>query len=260
MTDPAVNLDKARRLIDEAQIEACLHGDEEAWDIFSVQATPVIFTAVRRTLERYTQRASIDDVHDLAQDIFLRLVKDNCRLLRNYDSSRSAVSTWLTVIARSSRPSLAALGVGQVAASVLDGAALAAAFEGADVVYHLAGRVSRDPADAATLRTLHVDGTRAVMKAARQQGVGRVVLASTSGTVGCATTPYQVAHDLVSLAEGYALGHQVLGQIGGQQETVGSGYGHRVGMESEGADHRSQRGQRAHGRIHAIEERLFVLL
>ncbi len=88
-------------MINEAQIEACLHGDEEAWDTFSIQATPLIFAAVRRTLERYTQRASVDDAHDLAQEVFLRLVKDGCRLLRSFDPTRASLSTWLTLIARS---------------------------------------------------------------------------------------------------------------------------------------------------------------
>jgi dihydroflavonol-4-reductase len=54
---------------------------------------------------------------------------------------------------------------------------------GATVVFHLAGLVSRDPDDAGRMMRLHIDGTRAVIEAMARHGVGRLVLASTSGTI-----------------------------------------------------------------------------
>src|SRR3990167_2000065 len=44
------------------------------------------------------------------------------------------------------------------------------AVAGVEGVFHLAGRVSRDPADAAALYDLHVRGTRNVCEAALGQG------------------------------------------------------------------------------------------
>ena len=41
------------------------------------------------------------EVEDLTQDVFLRLCKDNFRLLRSYDASRAGLSTWITIVARS---------------------------------------------------------------------------------------------------------------------------------------------------------------
>ncbi len=41
------------------------------------------------------------EVDDLVQDVFVRLCKDDCRLLRQYDPARAGLSTWLTVVARS---------------------------------------------------------------------------------------------------------------------------------------------------------------
>lgn len=61
--------------------------------------------------------------------------------------------------------------------------ALAAALSGVRQVFHLAGRVSRDPEDAEALRRVHVDGTRRLAAAAREAGVRRIVLVSTSGTI-----------------------------------------------------------------------------
>ena len=101
----------------------------------------------------------------------------------------------VTSVARSTARALDRPGVTQVVGSILDAEALARAVEGADVVYHLAGLVSRDPRDAEAMRRLHVDGTRQVLEAARAAGARRVVLASTSGTVGCARTPDVVAGD-----------------------------------------------------------------
>src|SRR5690242_5719017 len=41
------------------------------------------------------------DVEDLVQEVFVRLCKDEFRLLKTYDPSRAGLSTWLTIVARS---------------------------------------------------------------------------------------------------------------------------------------------------------------
>src|SRR5690348_18306661 len=41
------------------------------------------------------------EVEDLTQEVFLRLCKDDFRLLRSYDPVRASLSTWLTIVARS---------------------------------------------------------------------------------------------------------------------------------------------------------------
>jgi RNA polymerase sigma-70 factor (ECF subfamily) len=41
------------------------------------------------------------EVEDLAQEVFLRLCKDDFRLLRSYDPRRAGLSTWITIVARS---------------------------------------------------------------------------------------------------------------------------------------------------------------
>ena len=67
--------------------------------------------------------------------------------------------------------------------SVEDPAAAAAALDGVQAVFHLAGQVAFDPEDPASLYRLHVQGTRVVLEAAARAGVQRVVLASTSGAI-----------------------------------------------------------------------------
>ena len=87
-------------------------------------------------------------------------------------------------LARSRSGVLADLGVEHVRGDVLDGPELDRALEGVTGVFHLAGAVSRDPDDAQRMMRLHVDGTRRVLERMAAASVRRMVLASTSGTIG----------------------------------------------------------------------------
>src|SRR4029077_4746919 len=74
--------------------------------------------------------------------------------------------------------------VEDVRGDVLSGDELVEAVDGVSAVFHLAGAVSRDPGDAQRMMRLHVDGTRRVLERMAAAGVRRMVLASTSGTIG----------------------------------------------------------------------------
>jgi RNA polymerase sigma-70 factor (ECF subfamily) len=58
------------------------------------------------------------DVEDLVQEVFVRLCKDDFRLVKTYDPSRAGLSTWLTIVARSTARD--ALRRRQLAATPLD--------------------------------------------------------------------------------------------------------------------------------------------
>lgn len=75
-------------------------------------------------------------------------------------------------------------GAEAVQADLLDADALATAIDGCDAVIHLAGKVSRNKKDAAAMHQVHVEGTRSLLTAMKRAGVRRLVMASTSGTVG----------------------------------------------------------------------------
>ncbi|MDQ3820493.1 MAG: NAD-dependent epimerase/dehydratase family protein [Acidobacteriota bacterium] len=55
--------------------------------------------------------------------------------------------------------------------------------DGVAEIYHLAGRVSREPEDAREMYSVHVEGTRLLCDAASAAGVKTIVMASTSGTI-----------------------------------------------------------------------------
>lgn len=99
----------------------------------------------------------------------------------------------ITALARSNSPVLTDLGIVQLRGSVSEGPELEEALRGCEAVFHLAGVVSRDPEDSQRMMRTHVDGTRRVMEAAARQGVRRVVLASTSGTIAVSAT--EAIHD-----------------------------------------------------------------
>ncbi|MGH7269010.1 MAG: NAD-dependent epimerase/dehydratase family protein [Polyangiaceae bacterium] len=64
---------------------------------------------------------------------------------------------------------------------------------GCDGTFHCAGNVSRSPDLAEELYRVHVEGTKSVLDACAAAGVGRVVMASTSGTVAVSEDPGRIA-------------------------------------------------------------------
>ena len=75
--------------------DALLNGDRAAWESFVRRYGGLIVAAVRGVAGTH------GDIEDLTQEVFVRLCKDNCRLLRSYDPGRAGLSTWLTIVARS---------------------------------------------------------------------------------------------------------------------------------------------------------------
>jgi dihydroflavonol-4-reductase len=71
-----------------------------------------------------------------------------------------------------------------VKGDVRDPESVRRALAGVEGLCHLAGLVSRDPADARKMYDLHVEGTRNLLTAAAHAGLRRIVLASSSGTIG----------------------------------------------------------------------------
>lgn len=82
-------------MAEDGGFDALLSGSRQAWEAFVRRYAGLIVSAVRSVA------AASGDIEDFTQEVFARLCKDNFRLLRSYDPSRAAVSTWLTIVARS---------------------------------------------------------------------------------------------------------------------------------------------------------------
>jgi RNA polymerase sigma factor (sigma-70 family) len=76
-------------------LAALFGGDKRAWTAFVRRYAALIVAAVRSVAP------TSGDVEDLTQEVFVRLCKDDFRLFRSYDAARASLSTWLTIVARS---------------------------------------------------------------------------------------------------------------------------------------------------------------
>jgi RNA polymerase sigma-70 factor (ECF subfamily) len=82
-------------LPEDRGLDALTGGDKTAWDAFVRRYAGLIVAAVRGVAP------TPSDTEDLTQEVFVRLCKDNFRLLRTYDPARAGLSTWITIVARS---------------------------------------------------------------------------------------------------------------------------------------------------------------
>ncbi|MEQ1645516.1 MAG: NAD-dependent epimerase/dehydratase family protein [Pyrinomonadaceae bacterium] len=74
-------------------------------------------------------------------------------------------------------------GVKAVEGSVTNADDVAKACKNVSAIFHLAGKVSRDNDDAASMNNIHLQGTRLLCEAATEAGVETMLLASSSGTI-----------------------------------------------------------------------------
>ncbi|HXQ51053.1 MAG TPA: sigma-70 family RNA polymerase sigma factor [Stellaceae bacterium] len=74
---------------------ALIRGEKSAWDAFVRRYAGLILSAVRAVARDRS------DIEDLVQEVFARLCKDDYRLVKAYDPARAGLTTWLTVVARS---------------------------------------------------------------------------------------------------------------------------------------------------------------
>jgi RNA polymerase sigma factor (sigma-70 family) len=79
----------------DADLEQLLRGEEGAWEAFVRRYAGLVVAAVRGVAREG------NEIEDLTQEVFLRLCKDDFRLLRSYDPARAGLSTWITIVARS---------------------------------------------------------------------------------------------------------------------------------------------------------------
>jgi len=84
---------------DAALVKRLLGGSTDAWSDFVARYSSAIFGAVINTLRK--AGFNPDDGVDIAQDVYVRLCKDNYHLLKQFDPARASLRTWLGVVASS---------------------------------------------------------------------------------------------------------------------------------------------------------------
>lgn len=98
-----VQPDMALRLFDskqEVDLNQVVAGKKSAWDQFVLIYAPHLNTVVRSVLLRHGSHF-LTESEDVLQEVFLRLLAKDSRLLVNFDPKRSSLKTYLSIVARS---------------------------------------------------------------------------------------------------------------------------------------------------------------
>ena len=86
---------------DSGILERCLGASpQEAWEEFVRTYADLIWNAIHRTFALYNFAYRKEDAEDLFNDIFLSLLEDDFRKIRQFRGDNNcSLSTWLTVVA-----------------------------------------------------------------------------------------------------------------------------------------------------------------
>ncbi len=95
-----------------------------------------------------------------------------------------AIPVRILVRSRQKAAPLVKAGAVEVVGDITDPAAVTAALEGVNTVYHLAGRLFAPGVPASEYWRTHLEGTRVVVAACERRGVRRLVHCSTTGVLG----------------------------------------------------------------------------
>lgn len=81
-------------------IKRCVSGeDETSWEIFARKYSGLIWSSIKKTFHLYTFQNSKQDIEDIYSSVFLSLVEDDFRRLRQFRSKNAcSLSTWLAVV------------------------------------------------------------------------------------------------------------------------------------------------------------------
>jgi RNA polymerase sigma-70 factor (ECF subfamily) len=87
------------REIDRQLLDRCLGHEPGAWNDFVDRYMGLIYHVIHHVSHARTLTLTPDDIEDLASEIFLGIVDDDYRVLRQF-KGQSALATYLTVVAR----------------------------------------------------------------------------------------------------------------------------------------------------------------
>lgn len=86
--------------VDKDTLKKLINGDKKSWDRFVIESSSLIRAMVYKSMTAYTI-ANPSDIDDAIQNVYIRLLKDDFRLLKSYDANKASLSTWLGLISRS---------------------------------------------------------------------------------------------------------------------------------------------------------------
>lgn len=81
-------------------VEKCCRNDQIAWREFTLQYYPIVLDSVKQVFYRYKSSVEQDQIEDVCQQVFVKLLQNNTKALRNF-MWKSSLKTWLSVVASS---------------------------------------------------------------------------------------------------------------------------------------------------------------
>lgn len=80
-------------------LKKCLHGDRDAWHAFVIKYSNLIYHSLYRTFKAKNFSFNPQAADDLYQDVFLSLVKDKFKKLRQFKGKNNcSLASWLRMI------------------------------------------------------------------------------------------------------------------------------------------------------------------
>ena len=81
-------------------LAGCLNGEKTAWDAFVLQYSALVYYTIRKTFSLYHTEPRTDLVEDLFQEVFLSLVQNDFKKLRQFRGDRGcSLASWLRLVA-----------------------------------------------------------------------------------------------------------------------------------------------------------------
>jgi RNA polymerase sigma-70 factor (ECF subfamily) len=88
------------KLSDADLLKACLDDEREAWQAFVIRFSKLIYHSLYRTFKAKNFSFDFQVADDLYQEVFLSLVKDKCKKLRQFKGKNNcSLASWLRMIA-----------------------------------------------------------------------------------------------------------------------------------------------------------------
>ena len=89
----------AESLTEKELLSACIQGCKESWDTFVSKYTNLIHHTIRVVFHTYKVESHNQDTHDIHNNLFLSLIEDDYKKLKQYEGRNGcSVSSWLVVV------------------------------------------------------------------------------------------------------------------------------------------------------------------
>lgn len=85
---------------EKALLAGCVNGEKVAWDAFVLQYSSLVYHTIKKTFGLYHSDPRADLVEDLFQEVFLSLVQNDFKKLRQFSGDRGcSLASWLRIVA-----------------------------------------------------------------------------------------------------------------------------------------------------------------